>query len=149
MSEPIKLYYWPTPSGWKISTAIEEMGLHYEGVAVNIGAGDQSEPKFQTISPNGRMPAIVDPDGPDGKAISIFESGAILRYLGRKTGQFHPRDERGRVEVDAAQAKLVRATGFPPPISWLRQLRGKWITASLTIFLFGRLFDLVQGREPP
>jgi len=76
------------------------MGLPYELVAVNIGAGDQFEPGFQAISPNGRMPAIVDPDGPGGRAISIFESGAILQYLGRKSGRFYPADERGRTEVD-------------------------------------------------
>jgi GST-like protein len=100
MSQPIQLYYWPTPNGWKISIALEEMGLPYEVVSVNIGAGEQFEPGFQAISPNGRMPAIVDPEGPDGKPISVFESGAILQYLGRKTGRFYPADERGRVEVD-------------------------------------------------
>jgi GST-like protein len=100
MSQPIQLYYWPTPNGWKISIALEEMGLPYEVVAVNIGAGDQFKPEFQAISPNGRMPAIVDPDGPGGQPISIFESGAILQYLGRKTGKFYPTDERGRVDVD-------------------------------------------------
>jgi GST-like protein len=100
MSQPIQLYYWPTPNGWKISIALEEMGLPYEVVAVNIGAGEQFEPSFQAISPNGRMPAIVDPDGPDGRPISVFESGAILQYLGRKTGLFYPTGERGRVEVD-------------------------------------------------
>ncbi|MDR3512803.1 MAG: glutathione S-transferase N-terminal domain-containing protein [Caulobacteraceae bacterium] len=100
MSKPIQLHYWPTPNGWKISIALEEMGLPYEVVAVNIGAGEQFEPAFQAISPNGRMPAIVDPDGPDGAPISIFESGAILQYLGRKSGQFYPADERGRVDVD-------------------------------------------------
>lgn len=100
MTQPIQLHYWPTPNGWKISIALEEMGLPYEVVAVNIGAGEQFTPEFQAISPNGRMPAIVDPDGPDGQPISIFESGAILQYLGRKTGKFYPADERGRVEVD-------------------------------------------------
>ncbi len=100
MSKPIELHYWPTPNGWKVSIALEEMGLPYEMIAVNIGAGAQFEPGFQAISPNGRMPAIVDPDGPGGEPISIFESGAILQYLGRKTGKFYPADERGRVEVD-------------------------------------------------
>jgi GST-like protein len=100
MSQPIQLHYWPTPNGWKISIALEEMGLAYEMVPVNIGAGAQFEPDFQAISPNGRMPAIVDPDGPDGETISIFESGAILQYLGRKSGKFYPADERGRVLVD-------------------------------------------------
>ncbi|MEO1122142.1 MAG: glutathione S-transferase N-terminal domain-containing protein [Pseudomonadota bacterium] len=97
---PIELHYWPTPNGWKISIFLEEAGLPYQVRFVNIGAGDQFEPEFLKIAPNNRMPAIVDPDGPGGEPISIFESGAILQYLGRKTGQFYPSDERARAEVD-------------------------------------------------
>lgn len=97
---PIDLYYWPTPNGWKISIMLEECGLPYTVHPVNIGKGDQFKPEFLAISPNNRMPAIVDPDGPDGQPISVFESGAILQYLGRKTGQFYPTSERARVEVD-------------------------------------------------
>lgn len=97
---PIDLYYWPTPNGWKISIALEEMGLPYVLVPVNIGAGEQFKPEFLAISPNNRMPAITDPNGPDGQPISVFESGAILQYLGRKTGQFYPKEERARVKVD-------------------------------------------------
>jgi len=97
---PIALYYWPTPNGWKISIMLEECGLPYELKPVNIGKGEQFAPAFLKISPNNRMPAIVDPDGPGGRPISIFESGAILQYLGRKTGKFYPADERKRVEVD-------------------------------------------------
>lgn len=100
MTAPIELWYWPTPNGWKISIALEEMGLPYVLRPVNIGAGEQFAPAFQAISSNGRMPAIVDPQGPGGAPLSIFESGAILQYLGRKSGQFYPSDERGRVEVD-------------------------------------------------
>jgi GST-like protein len=100
MTAPIELWYWPTPNGWKISIALEEMGLPYELKLVNIGAGAQFTPEFQAISPNGRMPAIVDPDGPGGEPISIFESGAILQYLGNKSGQFYPADVRQRVEID-------------------------------------------------
>jgi GSH-dependent disulfide-bond oxidoreductase len=100
LQDPIELYYWPTPNGWKISIALEEMGLPYVLRAVNIGAGEQFKPDFLAISPNNRMPAITDPNGPDGKPISVFESGAILQYLGRKTGQFYPKDERARVKVD-------------------------------------------------
>ena len=100
MSKPIELWYWPTPNGWKISIALEEMGLAYDLKPVNIGTGEQFDPAFQALSPNGRMPAIVDPDGPDGQPISIFESGAILQYLGTKSGQFYPEDRRQRVEVD-------------------------------------------------
>lgn len=100
MSAPIELYYWPTPNGWKISIALEEMELPYNLHLVNIGAGEQFDPEFLKISPNNRMPAIVDPEGPDGERISIFESGAILQYLARKTGKFCGRTERERVEVD-------------------------------------------------
>ena len=98
--EPIDLYYWPTPNGWKISIMLEECGLPYTVHSVNIGKGDQFKPEFLAISPNNKMPAIVDPNGPDGRPISVFESGAILQYLGRKTGRFYPADERSRVEVD-------------------------------------------------
>lgn len=97
---PIQLWYWPTPNGWKVSIALEEMGLPYEVKPVNIGTGEQFEPAFKTISPNGRMPAIVDPDGPDGLPLSIFESGAILQYLATKSGQFYAKDARGRAEID-------------------------------------------------
>src|SRR5215218_7023821 len=100
MTQPIEVHYWPTPNGRKITIALEEMGLPYEIHFVDIGAGDQFKPDFLKISPNNRMPAIVDPDGPGGAPISVFESGAILQYLGRKTGQFYPNDERGRVEVE-------------------------------------------------
>ncbi|MBO9500656.1 glutathione S-transferase N-terminal domain-containing protein [Brevundimonas sp. A19_0] len=100
MTRPIELWYWPTPNGWKVSIALEEMGLPYELKPVNIGRGEQFEPALQAISPNGRMPAIVDPDGADGEPLSIFESGAILQYLALKSGQFYPEDVRKRVEVD-------------------------------------------------
>ena len=99
-SSPIELYYWPTPNGYKISIMLEECGLPYEVKLVNIGKGDQFQPDFLVISPNNKMPAIVDPDGPGGAPISVFESGAILQYLGRKTGLFYPSDERKRVEVE-------------------------------------------------
>ena len=100
MHAPVELYYWPTPNGWKISVALEEMGLPYTLNLVNIGAGEQFHPEFLKIAPNNRMPAIVDPEGPDGVPIAIFESGAILQYLARKTGLFHGATERERVAVD-------------------------------------------------
>ena len=100
MTAPIEIHYWPTPNGHKVTIACEEMGLPYELIPVNIGRGDQFKPEFLAISPNNRMPAIVDPDGPGGAAIAIFESGAILQYLGRKTGMFYPQDERAKVKVD-------------------------------------------------
>jgi GSH-dependent disulfide-bond oxidoreductase len=96
----IELFYWPTPNGHKITIMLEETGLPYRVVPVNIGKGDQFKPDFLAISPNNRMPAIIDPDGPGGQPISVFESGAILQYLGRKTGRFYPSDERARVDVE-------------------------------------------------
>ncbi len=96
----IDLYYWPTPNGWKISIALEEMGLDYRVIPVNIGKGEQFEPDFLAISPNNRMPAIIDQNPADGGAsISVFETGAILIYLAEKTGKFMPADLRGRKEV--------------------------------------------------
>ena len=97
-TKPIELYYWPTPNGWKITIMLEELGVPYEVKYVNIGKGEQFDPSFLKIAPNNRMPAIVDPEGPGGKPISIFESGAILQYLGRKFGKFYPADERGRAK---------------------------------------------------
>jgi GST-like protein len=96
----IDLHYWPTPNGWKISIMLEETGLPYRLVPVNIGRGEQFRPEFLAVSPNNRMPAIVDHEPPDGgEPLSVFESGAILLYLGDKTGQFLPKDIRGRYEV--------------------------------------------------
>ena len=95
----ITLHTWNTPNGRKISVALEEMGLPYSVKTVDITKGQQFEPDFLRISPNNRIPAIVDPEGPDGRPISVFESGAILLYLGEKTGKFLPRDLRARVPV--------------------------------------------------
>ncbi|HVT54968.1 MAG TPA: glutathione S-transferase N-terminal domain-containing protein, partial [Xanthobacteraceae bacterium] len=100
MQAPIELYFWPTPNGFKITVMLEECGLPYVIKPVNIGRGDQFKPEFLAISPNNRMPAIIDPNGPGGKPISVFESGAILQYLGRKTGKFYPQDERKRTAVE-------------------------------------------------
>lgn len=96
----IDLHYWPTPNGWKISIMLEECGLPYTLCPVNIGQGEQFAPQFLAISPNNRMPAIVDRTPVDGGApISVFESGAILIYLAEKTGRFMPGDVRGRNQV--------------------------------------------------
>jgi GSH-dependent disulfide-bond oxidoreductase len=100
LDQPIELYYWATPNGWKISIMLEEVGLPYVLRPVDIARGDQFSPDFLKLSPNNRIPAIVDPAGPGGRPISVFESGAILQYLGRKTGRFYPAEERARVEVD-------------------------------------------------
>lgn len=98
--KPIELFYWPTPNGWKASIMLEELAVPYNINWIDIGAGDQFAPEFLKIAPNNRMPAIIDPQGPDGKPISVFESGAILQYLGRKFGKLYPQDERTRVAVD-------------------------------------------------
>jgi GST-like protein len=95
----IEVYSWATPNGHKVHIMLEECGLPYRAHAVDIGAGDQFKPEFLAISPNNKIPAIVDPDGPDGQPISLFESGAILLYLAGKTGRFLPADTRGRYEV--------------------------------------------------
>ena len=95
----IDLYTWNTPNGRKISVALEEMGLPYKVYPINISKGEQHAPEFLKISPNNRIPAIVDPDGPHGKPVSIFESGAILLYLGERTGKFLPKDLGERIPV--------------------------------------------------
>lgn len=100
MTAPIALHYWPTPNGKKITIALQEMDLPYEVHLVNIGKGEQFRPEFLAIAPNNRMPAIVDPEGPDGAPVSIFESGAILQYLARKTGRFYGETERERIAVE-------------------------------------------------
>ncbi|GMV48433.1 MAG: hypothetical protein AMXMBFR66_38310 [Pseudomonadota bacterium] len=95
----IEVYSWATPNGHKVHIMLEECALPYRVHAVDIGAGEQFTPEFLAISPNNKIPAIVDPDGPDGKPISLFESGAILLYLAGKTGRFLPADTRGKYEV--------------------------------------------------
>lgn len=95
----IDVYFWPTPNGYKITIALEEMGLPYRIVPVDISKGEQFKPEFLKLSPNNRMPAIVDSEGPDGKPISIFESGAILLYLAEKTGTLMPTSPRGRYKA--------------------------------------------------
>ncbi|WP_425262001.1 glutathione binding-like protein [Rubrivivax sp. RP6-9] len=95
----IEVYSWATPNGHKVHIMLEECGLPYRAHAVDIGAGDQFQPDFLKISPNNKIPAIVDPDGPDGQPISMMESGAILLYLASKTGRFLPADTRGRYKV--------------------------------------------------
>ena len=108
----IDLYYWGTPNGQKISIALEEMGLQYKIYLINIMQNDQFQADFLKISPNNKIPAIVDQNGPRGKPISVFESGAILQYLGRKTGLFYPSDEQQRVEVE--QWLMWQMGGFGP-----------------------------------
>jgi GST-like protein len=108
----IELFAFDTPNGRKISVALEEMGLPYAVQIVDIGAGQQFDPAFRAISPNNKIPAIVDPDGPDAQPISVFESGAILVYLAEKTGLFLPRAGRARVEV--LEWLMFQMSGFGP-----------------------------------
>jgi GSH-dependent disulfide-bond oxidoreductase len=95
----VEVYSWATPNGHKVHIMLEECGLPYRAIAVDIGAGDQFKPAFLAISPNNKIPALVDPEGPDGQPISLFESGAILLYLAAKTGRFLPQDLAARYEV--------------------------------------------------
>lgn len=108
----IDLYTWNTPNGRKISIALEEMGLPYTIHPVNIGKDEQHLPAFLKLSPNGRIPAIVDPQGPAGVPVSIFESGAILLYLGEKTGRFLPADLTSRIPV--LEWLMWQVGGFGP-----------------------------------
>jgi GSH-dependent disulfide-bond oxidoreductase len=95
----IQVFSWPTPNGHKVHIMLEECGLPYEAIPVDIGAGDQFKPDFLAISPNNKIPALVDPHGPDGAPIALFESGAILLYLSAKTGKFLPASDREKFEV--------------------------------------------------
>jgi GSH-dependent disulfide-bond oxidoreductase len=95
----IDVFSWPTPNGHKVHIMLEECGLPYRALPINIGGGDQFKPEFLKISPNNKIPAITDPDGPDGKPISLFESGAILVYLAAKTGKLMPKSDRAKYEV--------------------------------------------------
>ncbi|MES2241733.1 MAG: glutathione S-transferase N-terminal domain-containing protein [Pseudomonadota bacterium] len=99
----LKVYSWPTPNGHKVHIMLEECGFRlgrdWEAIPVNIGTGDQFQPEFLAISPNNKIPALVDPEGPDGKPMALFESGAILLYLAAKTGKFLPRSDRLKFQV--------------------------------------------------
>ncbi len=108
----IQLHAFDTPNGRKISVALEEMGLPYDVTIVDIRKGDQHEPAFLKLSPNGKIPAILDPDGPDGKPVSVFESGAILIYLGEKTGKFWPKSLAARIPV--LEWLMFQHGGFGP-----------------------------------
>jgi GSH-dependent disulfide-bond oxidoreductase len=109
---PIELHAFDTPNGRKISVALEEMALPYTVMVVDLGRRQQFEPEFLKISPNGKIPAIVDPSGPGGRPVSVFESGAILIYLGEKTGKFWPRDLAARIPV--LEWLMFQMGGFGP-----------------------------------
>lgn len=117
----INCYSWPTPNGHKIHIMLEECGLAYEAIPVNIGTGEQFKPEFLAISPNNRIPAITDPNGPDGKPISVFESGAILIYLAGKTGKFMPSSDRGK--YDCLQWLMWQMGGFGPMLGQAHHFR--------------------------
>ncbi|MDF3834592.1 glutathione binding-like protein [Cupriavidus basilensis] len=117
----IDVYSWPTPNGHKVHIMLEECGLEYKVHPINIGAGDQFEPDFLKISPNNKIPAIVDADGPDGQPISLFESGAILLYLAGKTGRFLPEDVRGKYE--ALQWLMFQMGGVGPMLGQAHHFR--------------------------
>jgi len=117
----IDVYTWATPNGHKVHIMLEECGLEYKVHPINIGAGDQFGEEFLAISPNNKIPAIVDPDGPDGKPISLFESGAILVYLAGKTGKFLPEDVRGKYE--ALQWLMFQMGGVGPMLGQTHHFR--------------------------
>lgn len=117
----IDLYTWKTPNGRKASIALEELGLDYAAHSVDIGKDEQFEPAFLKISPNNKIPAIVDPDGPGGEPISIFETGAILLYLAEKTGRLIPKDPRGHAL--AIQWLMWQMGGFGPMLGQAHHFR--------------------------
>lgn len=118
----IDLYFWSTPNGYKVSILLEELGLPYNVIPVHIGKGDQFKPEFLKISPNNKVPAIVDPDGPDGKPIAMFESGAIMMYLAEKSGwKFMPQDMRQRYEV--VQWLMFQMGGVGPMLGQAHHFR--------------------------
>jgi len=117
----IELYSWPTPNGHKVHIMLEETGLPYEVHAVDIGAGAQFDKAFLAISPNNRIPAIVDTESADGKPLSVFESGAILLYLAEKTGKFLAKDQRGRYEV--MQWLMFQMGGIGPMLGQVHHFR--------------------------
>jgi len=117
----IEVYSWATPNGHKVHIMLEECALPYKVVAVDIGSGDQFKSDFLAISPNNKVPALVDSDGPDGKPMSLFESGAILLYLAGKTGRFLPTDTRGRYAV--LQWLMFQMAGVGPMLGQAHHFR--------------------------
>lgn len=117
----IEVFTWPTPNGHKVHIMLEECGLPYRAIPVNIGAGEQFRPEFLAISPNNKIPALVDPQGPDGEPISLFESGAILVYLAAKTGRFLPKKDRARYE--ALQWLMFQMGGVGPMLGQAHHFR--------------------------
>ena len=117
----IDVYSWPTPNGHKVHIMLEECGLEYRAIPIDISAGDQFKPEFLAISPNNKIPAIVDADGPDGQPISLFESGAILLYLAGKTGKFLGNTDRE--QYDTLQWLMFQMGGFGPMLGQAHHFR--------------------------
>ncbi len=145
----IDLYTWPTPNGHKIHIMLEETGLEYNVIAVDIGAGDQFEPEFLAISPNNKMPAMVDPDGPGGKPYTVFESGAMLMYLAEKTGQFMPQEMAARYQV--IQWLMFQMGGIGPMLGQahhFRQYAPETIEYAVNRYTneAGRLYNVMDRR---
>ncbi len=150
----IELYFWPTPNGWKITIMLEECDLPYEIKWVDLSKGEQHQTSFLEISPNGRMPAMVDPEGPGGELISIFESGAMLQYLGDKSGLFYPTDRRARSEVEQWLYWQVGALGpMGGQAAHFRNYKEEKIDYAVERFtdevirLFGVMNDRLEGRD--
>ena len=117
----IDLYGWPTPNLFKVTILLEELGMPYNPIPVDIGRGDQFKPDFLKISPNNKMPAIVDSEGPDGKPLTMFESGAIMMYLAEKSGRFMPREMRERYQV--IQWLMFQMGGIGPMLGQAHHFR--------------------------
>lgn len=146
----ITLHAWPTPNAQKVSIMLEECGLAYEVVAVDINRGDQFAPAFLDIAPNNRIPAIVDDDGPDGAPMSLFESGAILHYLAEKTGRFMPEHGQGRYRV--MQWLMFQMGGLGPMCGQAHHFRQKMGGAAVPYGIarytdeVGRLYRVLEAR---
>lgn len=154
LDETITLYFWSTPNGYKIAIMLEELGVPYRIEFIDISKGEQHAPAFLAVSPNNRIPAIVDPDGPDGQPLSLFESGAILQYLGRKFGAFYPSSERTKAEID--QWVFWQVGGLGPMAGQYKHF--KYVAAEKIPYavdryateverLFGVLEKRLQGRQ--
>ena len=154
LDETITLYFWSTPNGYKIAIMLEELGAPYRTEFIDINNGEQFAPEFLAVSPNNRIPAIVDPDGPDGQPLSLFESGAILQYLGRKFGAFYPSSERAKAEID--QWVFWQVGGLGPTAGQYKHFRyvaPEKIPYAIDRYakeverLFGVLEKCLQGRQ--
>jgi GST-like protein len=149
VTEPIEVLFWPTPNGMKIAIMLEELGVPYTATPVDIGKDEQFSPDFLRHSPNNKIPAIVDAEGPDGQPVSIFESGAILMYLGRKFGRLYAeRGERARIAVE--EWLVWQVAGFGPMLGQLGHFKGAKETIPYALKRYGdeakRLYGVLEKR---